>query len=135
LGERIKTTANVVRELSLKFTGNTQKLYLVSRLGSGLAAELPREEGKREEEKALRKLQTRLFFVQTLGELLETQLSCCLQLREKMALMFSVCNLVTGEELPTVELDEVGVFLLISQNRKTKVRRKVVTLSGHTEVG
>lgn len=49
--------------------------------------------------------------------------------------MFSVCNLVTGEELPTVELDEVALFFLISQNRKTKVGRKVVTLSGHTEVG
>lgn len=44
-------------------------------------------------------------------------------------------NLVTGEELPTVELDEVAPFLLISQNRKTKVWRKAVILSGQTEVG
>lgn len=66
-----------------------------------------------------------VIFVQTLGKLLETQLGCCLQFWEKMALMFSVCSLVTEEEPLTVELDEVVSFLLDSQTRKTKVSGKV----------
>lgn len=41
-----------------------------------------------------------------------------------MALMLSTCKLVTGEELPSGEVDEVAPFLPISQNRKTKVRSR-----------
>lgn len=58
-----------------------------------------------------------LISVQTLGKLLETQLSCCLQFEEKMGLMFSACNLVTGEELATEEVDEATSFLSISEQK------------------
>lgn len=58
-----------------------------------------------------------LISVQTLGKLLETQLSCCLQFGEKMGLMFSACNLVTGEELATEEVDEATSFLSISEQK------------------
>lgn len=71
--------------------------------------------------------------MQTLGKLGEAQL--LFTILGEMALMFSVCSLVTGEEPPTLELDEVAPFLPISQNRKTKAWRKVAILNGYVEGG
>lgn len=72
----------------------------------GLTAEFPREEGTREGKTTTTTPETpaeiadMVTFVRTLGRLLQFRLSCCLQRWGKMGLMFSVCNLVTGETLP-----------------------------------